>query len=40
MPKPNISYHEVLLMAKNFTNWKFAFVELQKAFDLEVVEIP
>ena len=27
-------------MAKNFTNWKFAFVKLQKVFSLEVVEIP
>ena len=37
--KPKISYHEVFLMAKHFSNWRFAFVKLQKAFDLETVEI-
>lgn len=30
MPKTNITYHEILLMSKEFTNWTLAFTELQK----------
>lgn len=40
IPKPTISYHEVLLMSKHFSNWTFAFVELQKAFNMDVIQIP
>ena len=40
MPKPNISYHEILLMSKEFSNWTLAFTELQKMFGLEVVTMP
>ena len=40
IPEPRISYNEVLLMSKNFSNWHLAFVELQKVFGLKVHPIP
>ena len=40
LPNPKISYHEVFMMAKNFIDWRYAFVELQRVFNLDIVEIP
>ena len=39
--QPNISYDQCLSMATKFTDWPFAFKELQKAFNMHpIIEIP